>query len=152
MWPWTKNYDKKTQVKFSNPLLPIKEGNCFLPSGRKRLPYTPLGEKGTKLPWGAISFGEQVFKHLTKKHKDQICPNQTFFYTIGKPLKYKYLKWSFIFIWSYELKVMGEKKTRIKFPSSLLPQNNLIPFSLEGEGSLIPFSLKEKTNFFPQGI
>jgi len=46
---------------------------------------------------------------------------------------------------------MGKTKLGIKFPSSLRPQNNLIPFSLEGEGSLILFSLKE-TIFFPQGI
>ncbi len=50
---------------------------------------------------------------------------------------------------SYETE---KQKLGIKFPSSLLPQNNLIPFSPEGEGSLIPFFLKEKTIFFPQGI
>jgi hypothetical protein len=59
---------KKSLVKFSNPLFLIKEGNCFSPLG-ERLPYAPLGEKGTKLPWGAISLGEQVLKCLIRKYR-----------------------------------------------------------------------------------
>jgi hypothetical protein len=77
---------KKTQVKFSNPLLLIKEGNCFLPEGRKRLPYTPLGEKGTKLPWGISS---QMFD---KKYRGSNLSKLNVLYTIGKPLKNRYLK------------------------------------------------------------
>jgi hypothetical protein len=80
--PRTKNYDKKTQVKFSNLFLPIKEGNCFIPEGRKRLPYTPLGEKGTKLPWGAISLQEQVLKYSTKKYRGSNLSKSNVIYTI----------------------------------------------------------------------
>lgn len=140
---------KKHKSNFKS-FSPHKWRELFYPLGEKEIPYTPLGEKGTKLPWGAISLGEQVLK-CSRKYKGSNLSKSNVIYTIGKSLKYRYLKWSFIFIWSYELKVMGKTKLGIKFPSSLRPQNNLIPFSLEGEGSLILFSLKE-TIFFPQGI
>jgi hypothetical protein len=47
---------------------------------------------------------------------------------------------------------MEKKKLKIKFPSSFLPQNNLIPFSPKGEGGLIPFSLKEKKFLSPRHL
>jgi hypothetical protein len=74
-------HELKIMIKSPSP---HKGRELFSPLGRKRLPYTPLGEKGTKLPWGAISLGKQVLKCLTRKYRGSNLSKSNIIYTIEK--------------------------------------------------------------------
>jgi hypothetical protein len=66
-------------------------------------------KKGTKLPQGAISFGEQVLKCLTRNTRDKYRPNQKKKYN-WKLMKLKYLQWFFILDLRLWAKSYGKKK------------------------------------------
>jgi hypothetical protein len=82
---------KNTSQIFKSPS-PHEGRELFCPLGRRRLPYNPLGEEGTKLPLGAISLGEEVLKCLTRKYRGSNLSKSNILYTIGKPFKHRYLK------------------------------------------------------------